>query len=369
MSKNRAFRCLLFSVLALATLLNTGCVNLDARPATAVTKAPIQKTPEAMVKATKATGNSWTKRIKRALPKPKSKIEIPDKIIADDDPTRLDSTQEVGPDLYVAAARLSERNGRYDTALEQYNTALKTDGKNRNALIGLARLQHKTGNLDAAIGIYRDALNIYRNDAVMMNDLGMCYARNGQINESISMLQMATETAPDREMYLNNLAAALVEADRMGEAVAHLARLSGPAMANYKVGYLLDRAGRKSEAEAYLTQALAIDPNMRQARAILDANSPRMSSLPNDIRYRAPNNYEIPVTQNTQQLQLPKNDARTEGTLAPASPDVNPPNHLKSSPRRFGPFGYTPKPMIDGGVQVVSYVEDVADVTDADEVE
>lgn len=365
MSKNRAFRCLLFSVLAFATLLHTGCVNLDARPATAVTKAPIQKTPEAMAKATKATGNSWAKRIKRALPKPKTKIEIPDKIVADDDPTRLDNTQEVGPDLYVAAARLSERNGRYETALEQYNTALKSDGKHRNALIGLARLQHKTGNVDGAIGIYRDALNIYRGDAVMMNDLGMCYARDGQVNEAISMLQMATEAAPNREMYMNNLAGALVDANRMGEAVAHLTRLGGPAVANYKVGYLLDRAGRKSEAEAYLSQALAIDPNMRQARAILDANAPRVSSLPKDMPYRASNNYQIPVTQSSQQLQLPQNNLRTEGALPAASPDANAPSHLNSPTHRFGPFGYTPKPTIDGGVQVVSYVEDVPDSNDA----
>lgn len=355
MSRNALTTVSPLALLALSTLLSVGCVNLDKQ--TTVTKSPMKKTPEAMLKETKSTGDSFVKRVRRALPKRKVKHQIADAPVSKDDPTRLENeTEVVGPQLYIAAARMSEQHGRPDVALQQYNKALTIDGRNRNALIGMARLQHKTGNSTAAIRVYRDALNIYRDDAVIMNDLGLCYARNGQINESISMLQAATRTAPDRPMYVNNLAAALVEANRANEAASYLSQAHGPAQANYQVGYLLDRAGRRGEATNYLQQALAINPNLQSARELLEQSMPQVSSLPNDLPRTS--DYSIPVSQAgpMSTLQAPTESYRAPGTIEAAAPGQAP-THLENKKHRFGPFGFVPQPELNK-VQVVSYVED-----------
>lgn len=273
--------------------LLVGCVNLDKRDPspfrfgqktkngqTVATNGGAKKSIAKMQNATKSTG--FTNKVKEAWPfKHKVRQTVEAQPLAKDDPTRLDYLPaNVGPDLYVAAARMSEQSGNYQQAFEQYNTALKSDADNRNALIGLARLEHRVGKTDAAIQTYRRALATHQNDAVIMNDLGICYARKKQLSESIGMLQAATKAAPDREMYVNNLAASLIEANRMEEALAHLSRIRPPAVANYNVGYLLGKTGRTDEATAYLHQALAMDPNLRQARELLNDYAPQVSSLP-----------------------------------------------------------------------------------------
>lgn len=352
----------LLVVLACGACAMTGCVNLDQqkRPSrfgfkqsdapTRVTKAPMKKTPEAMLKATKSKGASFVSQITSVLPQ-KVKQTIPDQVLADDDPTRLDNApKDLGPGLYVAAARLSEKSGRYEAALNQYNMALKADGTDRNALIGMARLQHRLGKTDAAIRIYHDALNIYRNDSVIMNDLGLCYARNKQLDQAISVLRAATQIAPEREIYWNNLAAALIEAERTGEAFEYLTQRDGQALANYKIGYLLDRAGRKPESEPYLSKALALNPNLTQARELLNELVPQVSALPYESRPQ-------PSSSQPTAVQAPRQLGRPMGHLAPAVPaDVTRPYRIEPSQRR-GPFGFVPT---GGGAkhQVVTYVED-----------
>jgi len=381
--------CLHLSLVSVASVLlfATGCVNLDARDPspfrlgqktengrTTATNAGMMKSPKKMQDFVNPT--SMAGKMKKAWPfRRKTKMTIQDARIAEDDPTRLDNMPEnLGPEIFVASARLAERSGHVDKAIEHYNTALSKDGRDRPALIGLARLQHKIGKTDAAIRVYRNALEVYRGDAVIMNDLGICYAQRKRLNESISMLQAATEAAPDREMYLNNLAAALVEANRTGEAMARLSRSRGPAMANYNMGYLLAKSGRKSEAATYLNQALKIDPNMQQARLLLDAQAPQVSSLPQrDLPQRkepqrdlqsapAQGDYQIPVSTGGQTLSSPEVFSRPASTTPPATvaPANAPtgPSYLDNRPARSGPFGYVPESNVDT-VSVVSYVADV----------
>lgn len=283
---------LLRSLLLLAITL-TGCVNLDKRDPAPFRRG--QKTKDGQTVASKGDtkksiskmqkdvqGSGFTNLVKDAWPfRRKTQFTVQEQPMAKDDPTRLDYMPEnVGADLYVEGAKMSEKNGDYARAVQQYGAALGADRQNRNALIGLARLQHRAGKTEAAINVYRDALAIYQNDAVIMNDLGICYARNNQFDESIQVLRAATQAAPDREMYVNNLAASLVEANRYQEAVTELARIRPAAVANYNVGYLLQRAGKSAEAADYLRQALSLDPTLRQAQNMLDRNAPKVSALP-----------------------------------------------------------------------------------------
>ena len=274
-----------FAIAALAAIAATGCVNLDERKGTipftdrhklgmeqkASKAAAVVKSPEAMARATNRNKKSFSDRLIGMMPRWQSRSA--ENVInsgSKDDPTSLQyEAGKLGADLYIASARLSEKSGRYDFALEQYQSALNAEPQNRHALIGMARLRHRMGDMPKSIEIYLQALKVYRDDPVILNDLGLCYARHGRLDDAIEALGRATQVAPSREMYRNNLAAALVEAGRAGAAVETLSSVGGPAQGNYNVGYLLARSGRQARAMPFLQRSLELDPNLQQARTLL----------------------------------------------------------------------------------------------------
>ena len=353
------------ATLALVTATTLGCVQLDKdhQPgAYAGGQVPTRGASAFVVSASrrvKRGSQAITSKLKNVLPKSKSYSASGERF-AKGDPTSLDHDPgPLGADLYVAAARMAEKNGRVDQAMKQYQNALKIDSGNRNAMIGLARLQHRKGEMQASIRLYREALNIHRNDPVILNDLGLCYARNGQLDQAISVLRTATRAAPDREMYRNNLATALVEANRAGEAVAHLTQMYGPAIANYNVGYLLNRSGRQNEAAQFLARALEIDPTMQQARTVLDRALPQVSSLPK-VRPSAPRQYSTDTTLQSAYRPLPTSAPdHSRPPRTPTNPPPQLPEHLKNTPQRFGPFGFFPAKQ-NVKTTLVSYEEEEA---------
>lgn len=265
------------TILTVAMLCSIGCVNLDKnKPVEGVTSSGkhFQKQAAALKKAGDRRSPGLVTKFKNMLPKTSSP-SARGRVIAKDDPTSLQNMPELSPELYTAAARLSQQNGRFKEAMDQYNRALEIDGQNRNALIGLARLNQRAERDDEALRLYQQANTHHPNDPVILNDLGLCYARRGETNAAVSALAGASKAAPDRGMYMNNLASVLVEAGRSDEATSHLTQIQGPANANYTVGYLLDRKGNREAASQYLRRALKLDPTMHNAAALLRKTSPQ----------------------------------------------------------------------------------------------
>ena len=55
------------------------------------------------------------------------------------------------------------------------------------------------------------------------------------------------------------------------QALIHFSHSVGKAEGNFNIGYILNEKGRKTEAEAYLTQALKLKPDLKQAETALAA--------------------------------------------------------------------------------------------------
>lgn len=273
-------------------------------------------------------------------------------VVPRDDPTSMAyKPGPLGPDLYVAAARLAERQGRIDDAQQQYQRALQIDGRSHRALVGLARLQHRSGDMAKATETYQRAMEYHRNDPIIMNDLGLCHARNGQLDQAISLLRSAVALQPDRAMYRNNLAAALVEAKRPEEAVAYLSQTNNPAIAHYNVGYLLNRSGQAGQAAHYFDKALGLEPSLHQARTMLDQIAPQVSALPQPGRSEP----SIPHT-SAGAVKMPLPRDYSPGRV-PATAPQGTPFHLRTHAHRAGPFGYVP-PARESRVVQASYVDE-----------
>jgi tetratricopeptide (TPR) repeat protein len=197
-------------------------------------------------------------------------LTIKPKYTAAQDPTSLATKPGViGPDLYVSAARIAERNGNVVAAREQYERALSIKSDDLSALLGLSRLCHKQSELDKAIQLCHRAIKSRPDSAIAHNDLGLCYLRQKQTDRAVEALGKAVQIRPASELYRNNLALALVLAGRKDEAFMHLTQVHAAAIAQYNLGYLLYKLDKPDEALPYFRQALELYPEMRQAAQML----------------------------------------------------------------------------------------------------
>jgi len=205
------------------------------------------------------------------------------RVVATGDPISLShKSPPPSADLFVSVARLRERAGNTDEAVEYYQKALGVTPDHRDALLGLARLEDRRGRFDAAIGLYRRAIERHPKDPTPHNDLGLCYARKGQFTQAAEALEQAVRLAPEGKRYRNNLASVLVELDRSDEALAELTAAHGPAIAHYNLGVLLEQRGHSEPASRQFAEALRYDPRMKAARdrlARLRASGPQANRV------------------------------------------------------------------------------------------
>jgi predicted TPR repeat methyltransferase len=226
----------------------------------------------------KKIGDTITSPFKKTASdrKPKSVDQIEVELAAKHAPP--DST------LYVTLAKLEEKAGKNDSAIEQYNKALEADPKHLPALLGLARLYDRTGQFEEAVAAYKKAVEAHPDSAAAFNDLGLCYARANRLNESVAALQRSVAIDGDKPLYRNNLAKVLVEVGRSDEAYRVLVKAHGEAIAHYNVGFMLNQRGQTDRALQEFRLAAKADPNLQQAKQwikLLDAQAdPTLSSDP-----------------------------------------------------------------------------------------
>jgi Tfp pilus assembly protein PilF len=186
------------------------------------------------------------------------------------DPLALSkSNGEASPELYVGMAELTSRGGNVSQARQLYQKALALEPNHLEALLGAARMEDREGHLDVASMLYQRASTAFPNNATVLNDLGLCLARQGQLPGAERALLRAVQLMPEKPLYRNNIAKVQIEMNRLDAATSHLAAVYPPPVVNYNMGVLLYQRGRTAEAERYLTGAIAADPRMEPARALL----------------------------------------------------------------------------------------------------
>jgi Tfp pilus assembly protein PilF len=186
------------------------------------------------------------------------------------DAIRLDEPSgPPSPQLLIALAQMSERQGDVGQARHHYQSALKQWPGQVDVLLSAARMEDRLGNMAVAEGLYQQAVVANPQHAGAHNDFGLCLARQGKLQPSIQELERAISLQADKPLYRNNAATVLVELRDDQRALAHLAAVHGPALAHYNMGQLLVQRKRASEAAGYYVRALELDPSMQAAHAAL----------------------------------------------------------------------------------------------------
>lgn len=192
------------------------------------------------------------------------------------DPISLSTEAKGGPELHVAMARLYEQNGRMPEAVKAYQQALKMAPKDPKVLAAYAGFKARSGDLDEAIKLYQRAAKLVPEDPGVANDLGLCLARRQRHAEAVALLRRAVQLQPANPLYRNNLATVLVQMGEPDEALKHLRAAQSEAVAQYNVGYLLNKQGQSVAAAQHFAFALQRDPSLEAARYWLD----RISAQP-----------------------------------------------------------------------------------------
>ncbi len=186
------------------------------------------------------------------------------------DPTSLaNMPTNLGPEIWVTNGHWYETQGNHSKALDNYTKALELEPKNVPALLSTARLYAKQGQDAQAADFFTKAIAVTP-EASSYNELALVHQKLGKSADAQAAVQKAIELDPTNARYRNNLASMLVSGGRSDEAVKQLEQVFPPAIANYNVAYLHFSNSNIAGAQQHLQLALQADPNLQQARDLMD---------------------------------------------------------------------------------------------------
>ena len=176
-------------------------------------------------------------------------------------------------DVKVALARTRESNDP-ESAIGFYEEALRLDPKRDDAHARLAVLLDRRGDFKASAAHYEAALKARPDDPDRLCDRGYSLYLQERPAEAERIFRRALKAAPSHARAHNNLGLLLARRGRNDEALSHFAAAGeSPADARANLAFAQALEGRKSQARASYTQALAVDPRCESAKkglAILD---------------------------------------------------------------------------------------------------
>jgi Tfp pilus assembly protein PilF len=160
-------------------------------------------------------------------------------------------------------------NDAYRSAQALYEQALSLDPKCAAAHLGLARLYEKQGNLQLAVEQYQRAVQLYPQDARLWFGLGMTFGKLKHWEQAVTALKRATDLEPANLEYATNYGWCLARCGRDEESWNVFRRHGGDAKAYYRLALMAKHLGKNEHSKQYLTMALQIDPQLAEASELL----------------------------------------------------------------------------------------------------
>lgn len=178
--------------------------------------------------------------------------------------------------LQLKYAQWRESVGDLADARQSYQIALNENPKSLEAKLGLARLDQLAGRSKEAEEGFQNALKSRPGDPQATNALGQFYASQKQWEKALPLLEEASDAAPGELTYRYHLAVATAQSGDINGAFPHFHQALGEAEAHYNIGFMLAEQGHKDMARQRFQKALAVNPGLTQAQAMLDELEPKL---------------------------------------------------------------------------------------------
>jgi Tfp pilus assembly protein PilF len=170
----------------------------------------------------------------------------------------------------IKTAEQLASDGHVREAALLYEKACRLDPHAVDYSRRLAPLYDMSGDLPKAAAEFNAALVATPADPDLLNDAGCFHDRQGNPTEAERLLRQAIAVNPEHARAKINLGIALAHQGRLQEAFDAFVPVVGPAAAHSNIGMLLAKHGRNGEALRAFEQALALDPDLPQARAAVE---------------------------------------------------------------------------------------------------
>jgi len=173
---------------------------------------------------------------------------------------------------------LAQKMEQFQVAENLLSNAVSVEPKSLKAWFSLGNVRQASRKLPEAQLAYEKALELQPETASIYNNLGYTLQEQGKLAKAINCYQKALEIQPnciEAEVSLNN---ALFAQDKLPPD-----KQADYAAANYKLGLNCARAEDFKGAEAYLRQAIAMQPNLAEAHYNLAVVFQKQSKLQETI--------------------------------------------------------------------------------------
>lgn len=199
--------------------------------------------------------------------------------------TRASKPKELPPDktaeLCQAAGEELAKRGLNAEAVAQYERARQLDPR-RGAILArrLAVLYDVTGDDARALVEFQRAIKTAPHDADLLNDCGYFYYERADYEQAEKLFRRALTADPNNQRAAVNLGLALGKQGQIQASLEAFRRVLPDAQAYCNVGVLLAQQGKIGEARKALEEALRLEPNLKQARSLLNHLSDAASAPP-----------------------------------------------------------------------------------------
>jgi tetratricopeptide (TPR) repeat protein len=118
--------------------------------------------------------------------------------------------------------------------------------------------------------MFREGIRAEPESAMIQNNLGCNFLLQKKFFEAEEAFRFAMVSSPDFQRAHMNLGIALVHQGRFDEALAEFKKVVAEDVAHYNVGVVCIQKQDYSKSQAYLREALAINPKCQGAQQQLD---------------------------------------------------------------------------------------------------
>lgn len=174
-------------------------------------------------------------------------------------------TNDSGPGSRAAqlvSANRALKLGRYEAALEIYQTLYEKNRKDPQVLMGVAVALQRMGNFDASIAAYQELLEVQpKNVGAEVNMLGLMSEKYPSV--ALRRLEELRKEKPSELAVVAQLAVTQAQMNNTPEALKYLAVAASMQPQNpshvFNMAVIADRAGNRKEAVRFYEQALEMD--------------------------------------------------------------------------------------------------------------
>jgi tetratricopeptide (TPR) repeat protein len=171
----------------------------------------------------------------------------------------------------MAAGQLLEAEKKLDLAAVQYEEALKLKKNDPEALYRLAILRTQLKQFEPAIDAWERYVRATRNSAIGYGNLGFCLELAGKKEEAEKAYRRGVARDPSCQLVRVNYGLMLARLDRIEEARQQLGAVLPPAHVHYNIASVYEQRGMKDKAREEYQAALISDAHFRDAKARLTA--------------------------------------------------------------------------------------------------